>query len=84
MLEIRNLESFGNKQVLFEVDLTAQQGHILGSWKNGARGSNWPATVSCFGLAARFAGWQNDHQKPTGSGYLPRRSMQSYAKTHGF
>ena len=28
MLEIRNLEkSFGNKQVLFGVDLTAQQGH---------------------------------------------------------
>ena len=31
MLEIRNLEkSFGDKQVLFGVDLTAQQGHILG------------------------------------------------------
>ena len=38
MLEIRNLEkSFGNKQVLFGVDLTAQQGHILGLvGKNGA------------------------------------------------
>ena len=37
MLEIRNLEkSFGNKQVLFGVDLTAQQGHILGLvGKNG-------------------------------------------------
>ena len=30
MLEIRNLEkSFGNKQVLFGVDLTAQQGISL-------------------------------------------------------
>ena len=38
MLEIRHLEkSFGNKQVLFGVDLTAQQGHILGLvGKNGA------------------------------------------------
>ena len=38
MLEIRNLEkSFGKKQVLFGVDLTAQQGHILGLvGKNGA------------------------------------------------
>ncbi len=43
MLEIRNLEkSFGNKQVLFGVDLTAQQGHILGLvGKNGAGKNNY-------------------------------------------
>ena len=58
MLEIRNLEkSFGNKQVLFGVDLTAQQGHILGLvGKNGA-GKTTIFTVSCtfWTTAARFA-----------------------------
>ena len=38
MLEIRNLEkSFGKKQVLFGIDLTAKKGSILGLiGKNGA------------------------------------------------
>ena len=58
MLEIRHLEkSFGDKQVLFGVDLTAQQGHILGLvGKNGA-GKTTISTASCvfWTTAVRFA-----------------------------
>ena len=53
MLEIRHLEkSFGDKQVLFGVDLTAQQGHILGLvGKNGAGENNYfPQYSALFGL----------------------------------
>lgn len=58
MLEIRNLEkSFGNKQVLFGVDLTAQQGHILGLVGKMVPGKQLFSTVSCafWTTAARFA-----------------------------
>ena len=73
MLEIRNLEkSFGNKQVLFGVDLTAQQGHILGLvGKNGA-GKTTISTASCafWTTAARFARWQTHYTRDLQGNWL--------------
>ena len=50
MLEIRNLEkSFGKKQVLFGIDLTAKKGSILGLiGKNGAGKSTLAKAICGF------------------------------------
>ena len=53
MLEIRHLEkSFGNKQVLFGVDLTAQQGAYpwFGWEKWGRKNHHFPQHPALFGL----------------------------------
>ena len=76
MLEIRHLEkSFGNKQVLFGVDLTAQQGHIL-----GLVGKNGAGKTTIFHSILRFL----DYTRNLQGNWLFARRAQSYAKTHDF
>ena len=58
MLEIRNLEkSFGKKQVLFGIDLTAKKGSIL-----GLIGKNGAGKTTIFHSILRFLDYSGDIQ----------------------
>ena len=88
MLEIRNLEkSFGNKQVLFGVDLdSSTRAYPWLSWGKMVPGKQLFSTVSCafWTTAARFARWQSDHPRDLQGNWLFARRAQSHAKTHDF
>ncbi len=53
MLEMKFRKSFGNKQVLSGVDLTAQQGHILGLVGKMRRENYFPQALRFLTTAAR-------------------------------
>ncbi len=59
MLEIRNLErSFRNKQVLFELDLTAQQGVYPVSWEKWCRENNYfPGMLALLDYGGGVSDW---------------------------
>ena len=86
MLEIRNLEkSFGKKQVLFGIDLTAKKGSIL-----GLIGKNGAGKTTIFHSILRFLEYSGDIQLDGKAisqetykeiGYLPEeRSLMPISK----